>query len=140
MTAELLESMNPIEYEVLNAFLELKHRGQAKVPLKDLVTEVNKQRRSRDIPTLSPQHVFYYLKKLAERPFITKENGANISKYSLVPGVYKLNQSPPLCLCIGEFTSLLICDKVRTCHKNPSMTCVESLVAGAKQAVPTIPA
>jgi len=130
-------SLSPVEYEVLFALFQLKEHGQPKVPLRDITREVNRRRKKQDSPTLSTQHVYYYLKNLSKRPFIVKENEKKVARYSLVKGTYKLVQSPPLCVHINDSDFVLICDKTATCRQTPSTKCVEDLVNRGKIVLPT---
>lgn len=131
-----LQSMTPIEYEVLFAFFQLKERGTPSVVLKEICQEVNKRRKQRGMSTLSVQHVYYYLKRLAKRPFVKKENEKKVAHYWLVHGTWKLKQSPPLCIHIDDRHFVLVCDKTSTCRKEPSIDCVKDLVDTGKLELP----
>lgn len=122
-----LQSMTPIEYEVLFALFQLKERGSPSVVLKEICQEVNKRRKDKGNPTLSVQHVYYYLRRLSKRPFVKKENEKKVAHYSLLHGTWKLAQSPPLCIHIDDRHFVLVCDKTSTCRKAPSTDCVKDL-------------
>lgn len=117
------DSMSPVEYEVLFAMLQLKYRGNDDYVLHDICKEVNRTRKARNQASLSPQHVHYYLKNLATRPFIATTSLSNVTRYSILNGDYKILQSPPLCMKIGPSILVLICDRVWNCHKSASAAC-----------------
>jgi len=132
-----LASLTPVEYEILFALFQLKQQGKTRVVLKEICQELNHRRKQNEIHSLSTQHVFYYLKRLTRRPFIRKQNDNKVSSYSLVKGTWKLKQSPPLCIHINDADYALICDRVRSCRKEPSIKCVENLVNRGKLTLPT---
>lgn len=134
---EATNSMSPIEYEVLFALFQLKEHGQPKAVLRDICREVNRRRKRQNSPTLSVQHIYYYLKNLAKRPFIKRENEKRVHRYTLVKGTFKLVQSPPLCIHINDSDFVLICDKTATCREIPSTKCVEDLVNRGRIVLPT---
>ncbi|MEM2445420.1 MAG: hypothetical protein QW734_02035 [Candidatus Bathyarchaeia archaeon] len=121
-------SLTPVEYEVLFALLQLKHKGEPEAPLKSIHKEINQRRKSLGMQSISIQHVYYYLKKLTTKPFIKKINHEKITAYKLVKGTWKLIQSPPLCIHFNDADFILICAKTATCRRKPSMKCVERLV------------
>jgi uncharacterized protein YceH (UPF0502 family) len=121
-------SLTPVEYEILFALFQLKHKGFSEVVLKEVCQEVNQRRKQEGIHSLSVQHVYYYLRKLSHRPFVKRRNEKHVSRYSLVKGTFKLIQSPPLCIHINDADFALICDRVARCNKEPSIKCVEYLV------------
>ncbi len=121
-------AMAPIEYEVFFALLQLKHQGKNKVTLNQICRQVNRRRKSLGERTLSTQHVYYYLKKLIKRPFVKTESDSRVTFYSLKKGTWKLKQYPPLCIHINDADLVLICDRVYTCNKRPSIKCVANLV------------
>lgn len=128
-------SMTPVEYEVLFAIFQLKKRGVHPSTLNKIHAEVNTRRRQKNMPTLSAQHVHYYLKRISARPFVKKENSAKVAQYSLVIGDFKLDQFPPLCVHIDKVAEyVLICDKTSTC-KHPF--CIDCLTPLIKELVAT---
>jgi len=125
-----MKPLSPTEYEILFALFQLRTKGMVKVFFKDICKEVNKRRRLNGQKQLSIQLIHYYLKRLRKRPFLKRENSEHITKYSLKNGTWKLNQSPPLCIYIGNDAHfMLVCDKVATCKlPKPNIECIKRLV------------
>ncbi|MCS7124557.1 MAG: hypothetical protein NZ932_03980 [Candidatus Bathyarchaeota archaeon] len=119
--------LSPIEYEILFALIQLKHKGCRTPTLKDVSNEVNHRRKQVGTQTLSIQHVYYYLKKLTRHPFVKKIARKSLARYMLEKGTWKLAQSPPLCIHINKSDIILICDKASNCKKTPSVECIINL-------------
>jgi len=133
-----MKSISPLEYEVLYALFQLKSEGNNSASFKQICLELNNRRKQRKKQGLSPQHVNYYLKRLSKRPFIKKTNNEKIRFYSLRHGIWKLNQSPPLCIYINNETSFMLpCDKVNNCkQEKPTVECIKELVNIGKITLP----
>ena len=132
-----LPPMSPIEYEIFFALLQLKQKGVKKATLKQICKEVNSRRKRHGEHTLSTQHVYYYLKKLIKRPFVKRDKKSRVTLYFLKTGTWKLKQNPPLCIHINDADLVLICDRVYTCRKRPSIKCIKNLVNQGKITLPT---
>jgi len=113
-----MKSMSPCEYEVLFALFNLKKRGVNSAVFKDICGEVNASRKQNKQKALSFQLVYYYLSRLVKQPFVKRKNSQKLAKYELKDGLWKLNQSPPLCIFINsEVQILLPCPEAANCKK-----------------------
>jgi hypothetical protein len=120
-----MKNMSPTEYEVLFALFKLKQNGVSAAAFNHICGEVNRMRKQNKQKQLSFQLVYYYLSRLAKQPFIKKENDQKVVTYKLENGLWKLNQSPPLCLFISDdVQTLLPCPEVANCRKRkPDEAC-----------------
>jgi len=120
-----MKNMSPTEYEVLFALFKLKQNGVNSATFNHICAEVNRMRKQSKQKQLSFQLVYYYLSRLARQPFIRRKNEQKVVKYELKHGLWKLKQSPPLCLFINDdVQTLLPCPEVANCRKRkPNEAC-----------------
>lgn len=120
-----MKPLKPTEYEILFALFKLKERGVNSATFKDICEQVNMSRKGNKQKPLSFQLVYYYLSRLTKQPFVKRKNSQRLAKYELKHGLWKLNQSPPLCIFINnEVQTLLPCPDVVNCNKRkPDTNC-----------------
>jgi len=120
-----MKSMSPSEYEVLFALFKLKEEGINSATFNNICEEVNQGRKQNKQKPLSFQLVYYYLSRLIKQPFVEKINTRRLAHYNLKNGLWKLNQSPPLCIFINNDAHLLLtCNEAKTCKKQkPNQEC-----------------
>jgi hypothetical protein len=137
-----MKSMSPTEYEVLFALFKLKKKGVNSAGFKHICGEVNVARKQNKQKALSFQLVYYYLSRLVKQPFVKRKNSQRLAKYELKHGLWKLNQSPPLCVFINnEVQMLLPCPEVTNCKKRkPDTNCppIKLMREMVKTTIPTV--
>lgn len=125
----IMKSLAPIEYELVYTLAKLREKGKNSAMLTEIRDELNRRRKREKQKSMTLQAMYYHVQKLVERPFVKKENAERNTHYSLVHGEWKLNQTPPLCISIGEdHLYLIICSEIRHCTGSPmSSECLEKL-------------
>lgn len=125
----IMKSLTPIEYELVFTLAKLREKGKNSAMLTEIRDELNRRRKREKQKPTTLQAMYYHVQKLIKHPFVKKENAERNTHYSLVPGEWKLNQTPPLCISIGEdHLYLIICSEIKRCTESPmSSECLEKL-------------
>jgi len=141
-STDLVESMTPQEYAIFHVIGSLRAKGEREVTFSRIHEELNRRRMKEERTTfdlqpkqISKQAMNHHLAKLSKKPFMLKQSKRKNTFYSLKPGLYKLNQTPPLCLSIVmDKTTVMICSLIQQCKLQPlSPNCLKKL-SPAKQA------
>jgi len=132
-------SMTPAEYEIFYIIASLTATGEKEVTFSRIHQELNRQRNKQQktldsqarLPSkhVSKQAMNHHLAKLSTKPFMQKRSQRKNTLYSLKNGLYKLRQTPPLCISItNEKTKVMICNLITQCKLAPlSSGCLEKL-------------
>jgi len=125
-----LTDLSPSEYEIFYTIASLKEIGEREATFSKIHQELNHRRVKNGNPKrLSKQAMNHHLTKLSQKPFMQKRSIGKNTLYSLKNGLWKLPQTPPLCINItDQKTRVMPCDLIKQCKFEPlSSDCLQKL-------------